>query len=426
MPQPLYHGTILYPQRSAYAIAITPLVQLKRLFQALYAMVLKLMWRELLTGQTPTDETGNGLAILLFGLLCWLSYVFRAVTQGALIAFFIFWFVDNLIAQQGLRTGRYIQQVSLEQTSTGELRWQGQRPGRSPLIAEFKPEQVQSIWVQRREIRGGAFQDRLANVWQAQLLLFDGSAWIVEEDSNLETVRAAIAIVRPVLGEVPVKFEHSYGNGDLAFTPLDWEELMGLGALRQSVGRHYSPRKCHVFSRWQWRHGWRLIKHIVAESGFLLFVMVIAGMMTQIGSILEQVRQGFMGSSDYIEISRVFGLAWPWQDWRLGCALLLAIAVMVYRGWQLSRVKHCLLDRHFLRASLDNRPLGKLPIHSIEAVLAIDAQPATVLILAQDGSVTLPAFPDLTDAQLYADYLNQAIAQFAECNGSDPPPSATD
>jgi hypothetical protein len=143
--------------------------------------------------------------------------------------------------------------------------------------------------------------------------------------------------------------------------------------------------------------------------------------MTQIGGIVEQVRRGFAGNDVYINIPSSFGLTWPWQDWRLGLGLLLAIAVMIYRGWRLSRVKHCTLDQHFLRASLDNHPLGKLATQEIEAVLAIDAHPPEILILSEQGSVTLSPFQNLDEALVYTCYLTQAIDQFKT---ADPDPQS--
>lgn len=50
-PQPVYTGTILYPSPSPYALAITPLVQLKKIFQSLYTSLLKMMWQELWAGE---------------------------------------------------------------------------------------------------------------------------------------------------------------------------------------------------------------------------------------------------------------------------------------------------------------------------------------------------------------------------------------
>ena len=369
------------------------------------------MWRELLSGEVPTNENANALAILLFLLLCWLSFTFRTVGQGLLIAFFVFWFLDNLIAQRSLSQGNYIHQVYLSQTATGDLRWQWQPPGRSPRIIEFKPEQIRSIQIRRQEIRGGAFQDRLAKVWQAQLVLFDGSDWIIEEDQSLEQVRKAIAVLQGVLGDIAVGFEHGYGLGNYALTPISPAEKTLLLQSGNVVGQKQSSRKFHLFSRWQWRHSWALARQIIGESGFLIFVMVMVGLMTQIGSVVEQVRQGFAGNTVYIDVPSSFGFTLPWQDWRMGLGLILAIAVMIYRGWQRSRVKHCTIDQHFLRASLDNHPLGKLPTQDIEAVLAIDANPPEILILSQQDSVILPHFQNLDEALLYTCYLTQAIEQ---------------
>jgi len=387
----------------------------------IYGSLLKLMWRELLSGEVPNNESANILAILLFLLLCWVSFTFRTVSQFVVVAFFVFWLVDNLIAQQALRQGKYIYQVYLYQTPTGDLRWQLQLPGRSPRTIEFKPEQMQSIGVRRREIRGGAFQNRLAQVWQAQLVLFDGSDWTVEEAQNLEQVRQAIAVLQGVLGEIPVVFENSYGVDNYALTHLNLAKTMGLLQPGKTVGWQQTARKSHIFSRWRLRHSWSLARQIIGESGFLIFVMTMVGIMTQVGSLVEQGRQSFMGNDVYFELPSSLGFTWPWQDWRFGVLLLLAIAVMIHRGWRLSRVKHCTLDQHFMRASLDNHPLGKLPTQSIDSVLAIDTSSPTILILGQQGSVILPHFQNLDEALLYTCYLTQAIDQFKT---ADPDPQS--
>jgi hypothetical protein len=412
-PQPVYTGTILYPSPSPYALAITPLIQLKKIFQSLYTSLLKIMWQELWAGEVQDNEAFNLILFLIFLLLAWLTFSFRTASQWLFTLFFLFWFIDNFISHRNFQGGHYTRQVHLRCHGEGNLHWQLQLPHSAPLSMEFNPGQVRAIGVRRREIRGGAFQDKLATVWQGQLLLYDGSDWIFEEDENLDPVLEAIAVIQELLGEpVPVGFEASHGLGTYALNPITAQEEAQLLQPGQGVGVKRTERKWQIFSRWRWGDSWLLIQQIFRESGFLLFVMLMMGFMVQLGAILDGFRRAFTGEMVYVEIPTNFGLIMPWQDWRIGLPLLLAIAIMIYRGWQLSRVKYCAVDQHFVRANLDNHPLGKLPTDEIQAVLTVGQEKPEVLVLTASHSLVIPSFQRLEEALTYTCVLSKAIDAF--------------
>lgn len=410
----LYIGTILYPAPSPYALAISPLVQIKKVFQSLYSSLLRMMWRELLSGEVQKNEAINAVIFLVFLFLCWLTFSFRTASQWIFIIFFIFWFIDNTISHRSFQQGDYIRRVYLQKNKAGNLNWQLQLPKRQPLSMEFSPGQVREISVRRREICGGAFQDKLATVWQGQLLLYDGSDWIFEEDKNLDRVLEAIALIQEILDEpVPVAFEDSHGLGAHALNPISDQEEAGLLRGRKGVGFKRAGHKFHIFSRWRWGDSWQLGKQIVGESGFVLFVMVMVGFMVQIGGILDGFRRGFAGEMVYVEVPPSFGLVMPWQDWRIGLPLLLAIAIMIYQGWHLSRVKHCSVDQYFVRGNLDNKVLGKLPTDQVKAVLAVGREKPQILVLTAEKSLIIPSFQRLEEALTYTCVLTRAIGEFA-------------
>ncbi|MBE9203694.1 hypothetical protein IQ218_09950 [Synechocystis salina LEGE 06099] len=412
-PQPVYTGTILYPSPSPYALAITPLVQLKKIFQSLYTSLLKIIWQELWAGEVQNNEAFNLILFLIFLLLAWLTFSFRTASQWLFTLFFIFWFIDNSISQRNFQRGHYIRRVYLCLNRAGNLSWQLQLPQRPPLFMEFNPGQVRAIGVRRREIRGGAFQDKLATVWQGQLLLYDGSDWIFEEDQNLDRVLEAIAVIQGLLQEpVPVGFEASHGPGAYALNPITTQEEARLLQQGKGVGVKRTERKWQIFSRWRWGDSWLLIQQIFRESGFLLFVMLMMGFMVQLGAILDGLRRAFAGEMVYVEIPTNFGLMMPWQDWRIGLPLLLAIALMIYRGWRLSRVKYCAVDQHFVRANLDHHPLGKVPTDAVEAVLTVGQEKPEILVLTATRSLVIPSFQRLEEALTYTCVLSKAIDAF--------------
>lgn len=65
-------GTAYFAQQPAYAPVLKPIVLLKKLFSALYDLLLQVVWSELIEGK----QTDSFIASLLFLLLCILSLIF--------------------------------------------------------------------------------------------------------------------------------------------------------------------------------------------------------------------------------------------------------------------------------------------------------------------------------------------------------------
>jgi hypothetical protein len=87
---------------------------------------------------------------------------------------------------------------------------------------------------------------------------------------------------------------------------------------------------------------------------------------------------------------------------------------MVYKGWQLSRVKHTYLDRNFLKVAIDNQIIGKLNTTEIKAVLLLANPESEILILTPKEAIIIPKLQTEEDNQLYLHYLQQGIEYFQE------------
>jgi hypothetical protein len=99
---------------------------------------------------------------------------------------------------------------------------------------------------------------------------------------------------------------------------------------------------------------------------------------------------------------------------RIFLPLIIAIAVMIYQGWQLSRVKHTYLDHDFLKVSIDNQIIGKLNIKEIKAILLLNYPDSEILILTSKEAITIPKLQAEEDSQLYLYYLQQGIEYFQQ------------
>ena len=174
----LYQGKAFYPQKSIYAIFIFPLVQIKKIFQALYNLLLKLMWIELIKGEMKQNDLAGILLFILFIALSWLSFILKNYFQLILIVFIVIWYIDIGIAKQAYQQQKYDRPLQLLQNETGDLLWLLSLPENKILENSFNRGQVREMAIAARPSSGGAFEEKLDEVWQVNLWLYDGSDWV--------------------------------------------------------------------------------------------------------------------------------------------------------------------------------------------------------------------------------------------------------
>jgi hypothetical protein len=104
---------------------------------------------------------------------------------------------------------------------------------------------------------------------------------------------------------------------------------------------HKTERKWHLSSVWKFHHSWQFFKQVFKDSGFLLFVLLMSGIMLQFGGLINLFVQGFRSQEPVIiEFAQSPAQLFAVWNWRSFLAFGTAIALMIYKGWQLSRVKH--------------------------------------------------------------------------------------
>jgi hypothetical protein len=87
---------------------------------------------------------------------------------------------------------------------------------------------------------------------------------------------------------------------------------------------------------------------------------------------------------------------------------------MIYKGWQLSRVKHTYLDQNVLKVAIDNQVIGKLNTAEIKAVLSLANPDSEILILTPKEAIIIPKLQTEEDSQFYLHYLQQGIEYFQQ------------
>ena len=405
----LHQGKIYQPHSSPYAIIIFPWVQLKKLFQSLYALLLRLLWAELIEGEAKDNDFLSLLLFIIFLALAWVSFRLAGILPWLMLSFFILWYLDYGIAYRAYGQGRYQRTVNLSLTEAHTLHWQTQLSRQAPLVMEFEPQQIRQLAITVREIRGGAFGEPLARVWQLQIILLDHSDWVIEEDVSLERI-LPLANALATRFAVRCIFAGSQGWGDHAERGIDSQQIALKNKEKAGLGCRITAHKWYIFSRWRWHNSWALIKEIVQHSGFLIFVLLISGLMVQIGGFLDTLFVARQPQEPIIiNLSLPFRTIFAGYGWPSFLSLIAAIAVMVYRGWQLSRVKQSVIDRHFLRVSLEQESLGKLPTQEIISGLFLSTSPPMLWLLTPSQVLAIPPLPCQEDNLRYLQAIYEGI-----------------
>lgn len=69
-----FRGEITYLQKGFYASLIWPLVQVKKAFQLIYDLILKIVWSELIEGKKIDNELASLAIFLIFCLFSLVAY----------------------------------------------------------------------------------------------------------------------------------------------------------------------------------------------------------------------------------------------------------------------------------------------------------------------------------------------------------------
>jgi hypothetical protein len=404
-----FQGTVNYLTNNRYAALIFPLVQLQKLFKKVYNFVLRLIWNELIYGKKVENELAAFLTFIAFCLLSWLVYIWRDYLSFILTSSLIIWCLDYWLAKHQYLKKKNNVSVILKQEAEDSVTWMMQFPDAKSLDSTFINGKIREISISNRPIYGGAFQEIMGRVWQIELILYDGSDLVIDEQQSVvEAVKKAKRIAKYF--NVPIVFEASQGSGQYAADRLN-KDLLDLGGIKCQK----SQPKWHICSRWRWINSWFLLKQISQESGFLFFVLIMSGLMVRFGQLVQAAISLFLGNPvSVIDLSGIFlgfNSSFSWQQ-KVGLAI--AIAMMVFKGWQLSREKHIYLDKYYLKFAIDNQKIDRLKTQEIETALLLYNPEPELLILAHDRAIVIPKFQREEDCKALLYQVEQGIQAFKD------------
>ncbi len=383
-----FRGKITYTQKGFYASLIWPLVQVKKAFQLIYDLILKIVWSELIEGK-KIDELASIAIFLVFCLFSLVVYYLQNYKELIIVAFFWIWFLDYWFAKKQYSYSKKQTIISLNNYNNNFVLWYMNLPNGRTRKAKFERSQIGQISISKTYVYGGAFEEKIGIVWEVYVTLCDWSEFLIYEHRKLiDAVKEAKQLATHF--DVPLIFVSSEGNGAYAAQRFNFEKSNHQDSWPKTIQFHTTPRKWHIYSKWRLTSSWYLLKQIFQKSGFLLFVLILAAFMTRFGDLLNSFIAFYLGREDVtLELPSIFGWFAPDIVWNDVVKLTIASGILIFKGWQLSREKHIYIDTDQLEYFIDNSKIAQLKTNEIEATLFIKNPDPAILILTQDKAIEI-------------------------------------
>ena len=377
-------GSIYYPQNALFSRLVLPFAQVQKLFHQVYHFILQTVWQELISGKTIESELANLLLFAIFCAFSLLIFYFQEYRHLILLTFFILWFIDRTIAQRYYNNALKKFPVSLQITPE-KLYLKNYRPQQQAIELEFNREEIKESAIAPRTLYSDGFQSEIKVVWQVFLYLADNTEILISEENKPEKALATAKGLASTLN-IPIAVLNSEGNHDYAIAELGTIQTSNENTVQVKL----NPQKWHIYSQWRLQDSWQLIKEILKQSGFLLFVIVAGNFMIVFGGFVDAfisgtLQPGFVAGGDWNQLK---------LDWESYLELFIAISSLIVQGVKISQTKHIYLDQSSLKYRVNRQQEGDLKPQQIEAVLFIREPDPMLLILGEKEGIAIEDLPN--------------------------------
>jgi hypothetical protein len=267
------------------------------------------------------------------------------------------------------------------------------------------------IGISRVRILSSAFETAITQPWQIFLTLAraseDTTNLIFHEDSN--TLRALVRAKELAQSlQVPLTFLNAQENQQINYQinrgieknpapDLKFNPKLTCEPTPRGIVITKNQSRWHIFSQWTSSSSGYFFGKVFSESGFLLFTFLLTEFMSRFGHLIDTMIityhrhnvvhidfQFLLSSFDFFDFK-----------WLRVLEVAIAISIMIWRGIQISQVKHIYIDSNYLKYGINHRQFAQLNLATIESIVLIN-QPEPCLI-AFDGNTTIEIKDLLTD-----------------------------
>ena len=381
----LVRGSALWAKQPFYAPYVAPIVLIKKTFQMLYQLLLRLLWSDFAAENQVLDPAMTALLSLVFCLLSLISYFFAQHQSLVVITLLLVWFVDRQVAQHQFYYGSQRIELSLDSKKDWVI-WHQQFPDGQLKHLKFQKALIAQVQLERVAVRGGAFREKVGTVWQIYLCLGDATKLLLDEKcKTIDAIQTAEPIAASF--QVPVIVGHSEGQGKYADAPIQLSSATQYPfpyptPFPTTIQVHQNRHQWHIYACWRWISTWLLVKQLARETGFFLFILFMGNLMVHFGQFLTD---WMFSHKDILTLSfnLTAGLLPVWS-WKTALELGFVVIVLLIKGAQLSREEHLLINQTDLRFLRNTQPIAQVSTRDVTATLFIQSPHPALLILTPD------------------------------------------
>lgn len=400
-----FRGHIFYPQHNLFYQLVFPFAQVNKRFQTVYNFILKIIWNELISGKKIESEAVSLVFFVIFCVLSFIVFYLQDYRQIIILFFLILWYIDGAIAHRYYRQFKNKFPISLE-SDRKQLIIKNNFAANQVIESQVDIDAVRSVSIRPKFLYSKGFKQNIGTVWQVILNINNGREFLVDEQFKSDrAVNRAFQQAKLITSqlEIPMIFNYSEGNCTDASQPLTFDDNFYVDRLQ--INR--KPNRVHIYLKWKLTDTWQFLGEVIAQAGFLLFVIISTGFMVKFGSFLQEIYQ-FYWQKDF-NFNFDFKNLLTFQQQADYFMILFAITIILIEGIRKSQTQHIYIEKNILRYKINRSEKARLNLTQLEAILFLSVPAPMMLVLTENEAMTINHLPSLDTYREMVEKIEAAI-----------------
>jgi hypothetical protein len=390
-----YSSKIPFQKNGIFQSVIWPIAKAKLFIEHVFNRLIEMIWQELLGDKTEYGQIANLVAVFIFAIFSILIYHFQEYLDFAFIALLSIWLIDYRLAKLAYKNGKngkVVERIHLIGSKTGRFSYKKTSPDGQSEKIDFNADETKQLTVTHFPCKGGAFRETMGHSWRINIIFHDGFNLLLDDlDEVINALKKAKQLADYF--KIPVRLSNSEGispfvsttDQDLNHLRFKKKEIFSKGII--SLKKF---EDCiQVYSKWTWVSFWKFLKTVVKETGFFLFLLILAGVMIRFGMLLSFHIGPYFGIKPphlilNISFQGVLNIFRPQWDWMDALAYTIALGIMILGCWKYSRKTLIEINPQKSTFYLNGMQFAELKTSNIENPIFIKEPYPCVLIMEKN------------------------------------------
>jgi hypothetical protein len=401
---------IPYDADNFFIKLIYPIAVGKGYVEVVYRKILGMLWNELFKGESDLSQGGNFLAFALFCVFSFLMLHIEEYIGFIILILASVWILDVYLAKQRYRHCRQNEKIRLVKNSRGQLVLRKiTSDGKLEYEANLSPSEVDHISIFQFNRTGGAFKESVATVWRSSIGFMDGSELLLSEDKDLRETMQKARKVSKLLG---IQYKFKYGQ-DYAASTLSQKAMRTDDSIRVES----KADGLNIYTKLSSTMRLRFVVMVLKESGFFLFLLIVAEVMIKFGALLSFLYARFYGSGmpnanfvpNFVSILSIFK---PELNVLDGIEYAIAMALLMRKTWLLARPQYVSIDAEKIRYYVNDNLTGECKTREIDTISLLNMPEPTIVVLNSNASIEVRNLRSIQEFKSFFIKIREGVERF--------------